>query len=91
LPFSNPQFAADVRLSVNPLSKKPFLPSIAGATPLIYAILCEQLDTVLYLLLRLRASLSKGIVSFSIYNGVCFVFIGFLSILQRLCRIITSS
>lgn len=38
-------------------SGKPFLQFVMNPTPLIYAILCEQVDTVLYLITRLRASL----------------------------------
>lgn len=50
-------------VQVKSSSGKPFLRVIRNTTPLIYAILCEQLDTVLYLILNLHASLDKTVVS----------------------------
>ena len=65
-------------IQVKSASGKPFLRAIRDATPLIYAILCEQLDTVLYLILNLHASLGKSVISFYylIYNIFIYFFYG---------------
>lgn len=47
---------------------KPFLRTIRNPTPLVYAILCEQLDTVLYLILHLHSSFDKSVI-FILFNS----------------------
>ena len=56
-------------IQVQTPSGKPFLRAIRNPTPLIYAILCEQLDTVLYLVLHLHSSFEKSVVFFYYYSN----------------------
>lgn len=51
-------------IQVKTPSGKPFLRAIRSPTPLVYAILCEQLDTVLYLILHLHSSFEKSVFFF---------------------------
>ena len=56
------QFNSNQIVQIKSQTGKSFLRVIKGATPLIYAILCVQLDTVLYLILHLHASLEKAVI-----------------------------
>ena len=60
--------------------KTPFVETIVEPTPLIYAILCEQVDTVSVLLEKFHASTGVAV------DGVCFLFIGFPFTLPPLFR-----
>ena len=48
-------------LKISPKSKKPFISSIQNATPLIYAILSERANTLIYLITKLHASLDESL------------------------------
>jgi hypothetical protein len=50
-------------LKVKSTSGSPFVPTISDPTPLIYSILCEQIDTMLYLINSLQASLEISVNS----------------------------
>ena len=63
---------------------EPFLPYVLNATPLVYAILCEQLEIVMYLILHMNASFNVAV------NGVRLLFIGIRSTLQLLCQTMKS-
>ena len=60
--------------------RTPFVETITGPTPLIYAILCEQVDTVAVLLEKFHASTGVAV------DGVCFLFTGILFTLLLLFR-----
>ena len=68
-------------MKVEAKTGNPLLPYVRNPTPLVYAILCEQLDTVLYIILHLHASYDVKV------NGVCLVFIGTQFIMQLVSRI----
>jgi hypothetical protein len=64
------------RLPIVAASGTPFVQFITNPTPLVYAILCEQADIVLHLILRVRAKLDVAIVplQFSMFLSCLWVF-----------------
>jgi hypothetical protein len=60
--FSSSQLCEGESLQVLAVSETPFVPYITNPTCLIYAILCEQIDTVLHLILKVHAKLDVKIV-----------------------------
>jgi hypothetical protein len=64
-------------LKVRNTNDTPFVTSISDPTPLVYAILWEQHETVYYLLSNLRASVTIAVA------GVSLAFSGIQSTLQQ--------
>jgi protein involved in polysaccharide export with SLBB domain len=61
---------------------KPFVATISEPVPIVYAILCEQIDTVLFLIREFSPSLDVCL------NGFFFNLSGFRFILQQQLEII---
>jgi hypothetical protein len=74
--FLIPQICPGQVLKVRVSGGTPFIDTIAEPIPLVYAILCEQTDTVLYLMRHFGARLDVAI------DGVCLGLTGTRSTLQ---------